>query len=451
MTNTNLRPYRSTTPKPPGLRVQSTGKALIALGVLLFAFVAYQLWGTALITSRAQSGLERDFAADVQEASSDDLVRDTLTKLETITVSTITSSTETVEVAETIETTTSASPFDNLTAEELAALGEITYKPQGEAIAQIIAENMFLDSIVVSGTTVADLRKGPGWYAESAALCSTGNAAIAGHRTTYGSPFGDIQRLKFGDTIQVNTSYGNCIYTVTQRFVVQPNETWVVQDQGDNRLTLTSCHPKYSAEQRYVVVAQLTETNVPYLPTQAEIAALIAATSVTTTTTEEVITTKEVITTEQSTEEVQVEVPVTCEDCEQANTVGSANGFGTGLDGEGKSELLSVILYGIIFFMVWFRVWQFAYMGWGWSSYTNMKGEFVAGFRNVAPTKAWRDTYTDGGAYTGHKWVTTPGHGRLENFSVRQWKLTAYAIGAIPMLVAAAFWFYHVDLMLPSY
>ncbi|MFL2696840.1 MAG: class E sortase [Acidimicrobiales bacterium] len=77
----------------------------------------------------------------------------------------------------------------------------------------------------VAGTSVADLRKGPGHYSESAALCSTGNAAIAGHRTTYDAPFGDIQNLAFGDEIQINTPYGNCIYMVVDKFIVEPKRT----------------------------------------------------------------------------------------------------------------------------------------------------------------------------------------------------------------------------------
>jgi len=408
MTNTNLRPYRPTAPKPH-TGAQTIGKLLISAGILLALFVVYQLFGTALITARAQSGLTNDLADAIEEAAADVHVQATLNKLETVTITETV--TETVETTETIETEISTSPFDDLTASELAEIEAVAYQPEGEAIAQIQAPQMGLDSIVVQGTSVADLRKGPGHYVDSAALCTSGNAAIAGHRTTYGSPFGDIANLAFGDEIYVHTAYGSCTYTVTQRFVVQPNETGVVKDQGDNRLTLTSCHPKYSAAQRYIVVAQLTESSAPYIPTQEEINELIATTTQTTVTSSQV-TTSEVVETEIETQ-VEVEVEVPCEDCEeaqspaqdtdQANTVGDSEGFGTGLDGEGTSELLAVILYGLIFFMVWYRVWLLA---------------------NSLKLRT---------AFIPHR------------------KLAAYAIGAIPMLVAMAFWFYHVDLFLPSY
>ena len=368
-----------------------TGLVLISSGVLLFLFAIYQLFGTALITAQAQKDLENDLDTVTEELASDEFIQNTFTKLETITVS------EEVERTETVETEVSSSPFDNLTAEGISALSNIVYKPQGEAIAQIVAPVMGLESIVVSGTAVSDLRKGPGHYTDSAALCSTGNAAIAGHRTTYGAPFGDIASLKFGDEIRVNTPYGNCIYTVTERFIVEPSDTWVVKDQGDNRLTLTSCHPKYSAAQRYIVVAKLTQTDVPYLPTQEEINELIAST------TETAIVSEEVTTTETVDRDVEVTTEVNETFRGEANTViektnMETEGFGEGLDGD-DGQLLAVILYGLVFFVLWYRIYRIA---------------------------------------------------NSENKG-KKFKYITYGVGVFPMLVAMGFWFYRVDLFLPSY
>ncbi len=368
-----------------------TGFVLISSGVLLFLFAIYQLFGTALITAQAQSSLENDLDTVTEELASDEFIQNTFMKLETVTIS------EDVERTETVETEVSSSPFDDFTAEEISALGNIVYKPQGEAIAQIVAPVMGLDSIVVSGTAVSDLRKGPGHYTDSAALCSTGNAAIAGHRTTYGSPFGDIANLKFGDEIRVNTPYGNCIYTVTERFIVEPSDTWVVKDQGDNRLTLTSCHPKYSAAQRYIVVAELTQTDVPYLPSQEEISALISST------TEITVVSEEVTTTETVEREVEVAREVTETIRDEANTVIEktttvTEGFGEGLDGD-DDQLLAVILYGLVFFAVWYRIYRIA---------------------------------------------------NSEN-KERKFKYITYGVGVFPLFVAMGLWFYRVDLFLPSY
>ena len=41
--------------------VGGVGKTLIATGLLLFGFVAYQLWGTGIETARAQNSLENEF------------------------------------------------------------------------------------------------------------------------------------------------------------------------------------------------------------------------------------------------------------------------------------------------------------------------------------------------------------------------------------------------------
>ncbi len=48
---------------------------------------------------------------------------------------------------------------------------------------------------------------------------------------------------------------------------MSPAQVEVVADQGDDRLTLTSCNPKYSARQRIVVAAALVEEPAPTPPT----------------------------------------------------------------------------------------------------------------------------------------------------------------------------------------
>ena len=58
-------------PKPPmdwRWWVGNVGKTLIATGLLMFGFVAYQLWGTGIETARAQNQLENEFDALLAEA-----------------------------------------------------------------------------------------------------------------------------------------------------------------------------------------------------------------------------------------------------------------------------------------------------------------------------------------------------------------------------------------------
>jgi sortase A len=122
-------------------------------------------------------------------------------------------------------------------------------------VARLEIPKMSLDEIVVSGVGTDDLKKGPGHYSQTPLPGEHGNAAIAGHRTTYGAPFFDIDNLKPGDDVIATTYAGRFVYKVTGTVVVPPSEISVLDDTPDNRITLTSCDPKYSATNRIIVTA----------------------------------------------------------------------------------------------------------------------------------------------------------------------------------------------------
>jgi sortase A len=48
--------------------------------------------------------------------------------------------------------------------------------------------------------------------------------------------------------------------------IVDPTQTEVLDDVGDNRLTLTACHPKFSASERIIVFATLQGEPKPAPP-----------------------------------------------------------------------------------------------------------------------------------------------------------------------------------------
>jgi sortase A len=133
-------------------------------------------------------------------------------------------------------------------------------------VAQIRIPHIGVDKIVVQGISREDLRKGPGHYPDTPLPGQKGNAAIAGHRTTYGAPFGDLDQVENGDRIFVRTVQGNFTYVVYDaRHVVSPTDVSVL-DPDPNRpgvLTLTTCTPKFSAAQRLVVRAALQEDPLP--------------------------------------------------------------------------------------------------------------------------------------------------------------------------------------------
>jgi len=127
----------------------------------------------------------------------------------------------------------------------------------GDALTRIKIPTIGVDVVVVEGTTASALRAGAGHYPQTPLPCESGNVGIAGHRTTYGKPFANIDRLAPGDTIILDTPVGSCAYEVSRPpFVTTPNDLSVVaNDPTTKTLTLTSCHPKGSASHRIVVRA----------------------------------------------------------------------------------------------------------------------------------------------------------------------------------------------------
>jgi sortase A len=132
--------------------------------------------------------------------------------------------------------------------------------PDGQGIGRIRIPKIGVSYVVVKGTSVGDLRKGPGAYPQTPLPGAPGTVAFAGHRTTYGAPFRHIDRLRKGDAITVTMPYGRFTYSVERRRIVDPNAIWVIDRVGYSRLVLTACHPLYSAAQRIVVFARLVRS-----------------------------------------------------------------------------------------------------------------------------------------------------------------------------------------------
>lgn len=127
----------------------------------------------------------------------------------------------------------------------------------GEAVARIEIPAIGVDQIVVEGVDPESMRRGPGHYPHTPLPGESGNAAIAGHRTTYGAPFHRLDELELGDEILVTTLRGRFRYTMIDLQVVEPDDVTMLDDHGDDRLTLTTTNPKYSVAERLVVSARL--------------------------------------------------------------------------------------------------------------------------------------------------------------------------------------------------
>ncbi|MBN2176296.1 MAG: class E sortase [Demequinaceae bacterium] len=106
---------------------------------------------------------------------------------------------------------------------------------------------------------------GIGHYPNTTLPGGWGNFAVAGHRTTFGKPFERIEELQIGDTIVVRTESAWYVYRITETHIVRPSFDAAIApvpgekfvEPNGRYITLTTCHPKYSASQRYVVYGVL--------------------------------------------------------------------------------------------------------------------------------------------------------------------------------------------------
>lgn len=127
----------------------------------------------------------------------------------------------------------------------------------GQALGRIQIPAADADFVLVKGSAPGDLRRGPGVYDGSPLPGSPGTVAIAGHRTTYLSPFRHLDRLKPGDSITIDMPYARFRYRVERRRIVSPEDVSVIRRVRFDQLVLSACHPLFSARQRIVVFARL--------------------------------------------------------------------------------------------------------------------------------------------------------------------------------------------------
>lgn len=134
----------------------------------------------------------------------------------------------------------------------------------GQSLTRIEIPKLGVNVVVVQGIDETSLKAGAGHYPETPLPCNVGDVAIAGHRTTYGKPFANIDRLAPGDEIILKTPIGACVYRVSQApFAVLPTDWSVVANTpGQFTLTLSACHPKGSASHRLIIKAAMVSSDL---------------------------------------------------------------------------------------------------------------------------------------------------------------------------------------------
>ena len=139
---------------------------------------------------------------------------------------------------------------------------------RGKGLAVLdIPRIQLVNKVIVEGVGRDELRKGPGHVPSTVPPGQPGTFGVSGHRTTYGAPFYRLDELEKGDTITVVTRDAIYTYTVTRTAIVRPTDTQVLDNvRGSNgklkaTITLTTCHPRYSARQRLIVFGDLSDTS----------------------------------------------------------------------------------------------------------------------------------------------------------------------------------------------
>ncbi len=226
-----------------GLR--GTGQTLITAGLVILLFVVYELWVTNIFAhekqAKAHSQLEKEWAQGKDPLPQDD-------------------------------------PRLVLPGGKQATI------PIGSGIANLYIPRLGPDYhfTIVEGTDDGSLEKGPGHYVGTALPGQIGNFAVAGHRVGKGEPFLNLDHLKPGDAVVVETKSSWYIYRVKGNAqtgdlsdrgtdgipgqeIVSPSQSAVIlpvpdhpgQKPTEKLMTMTTCHPKFTANQRMIVHAVL--------------------------------------------------------------------------------------------------------------------------------------------------------------------------------------------------
>lgn len=235
------------------------GWLMVAGGVVIALYLVYSLYYTGVATEAAQRDLlerwERDVGGVVEPMAAGDR--------------SATTESPAAEPSAQPSDPPSATPAPEPAAEPAPgpppapgeAVAVLAFARPGDDEPLVVPDPLF----VVEGVSVEELKRGPGHYTGTAMPGQAGNFAVAGHRTTYGHPFFDLDELRAGDEVHVTDRGGRrWVYSVVRQEIVDPADVRVIAPDplgtGRPTLTLTTCHPRFSAAQRLVVFAELAGT-----------------------------------------------------------------------------------------------------------------------------------------------------------------------------------------------
>lgn len=133
----------------------------------------------------------------------------------------------------------------------------------GDPVGRLRVSKLGLNAIVVEGTDPGVLKRGPGRHRATSVPGAGRLTYVAGHRTTYGAPFADIDKLERGDRVLFEMPYGAFEYSVTGRRIVPATYVQALRSRGREELALQACWPRFFASQRIIVYARAVSVRLP--------------------------------------------------------------------------------------------------------------------------------------------------------------------------------------------
>ena len=247
------KPARST---PQSRRVLDAilglvGEILITAGLVLGLYVAWQLFYTDVLSGRTQSdALDKITWAEPVRVPA-------ITAGGTAAVGSQDPSVEVALIPEDLKVFSAAGAPVIAEPAEAATFATLHVPRWGTDYVKPVSEGTDRERVLD--------KLGIGHYTGTAMPGAVGNFAIAGHRTTYGKPFSDINTLQKGDSLVVQTESAWYVYTVTGSTIETPEYIAAIAPVPGKpgevptaaSITLTSCHPKFSAEKRFIVWGEL--------------------------------------------------------------------------------------------------------------------------------------------------------------------------------------------------
>lgn len=156
-------------------------------------------------------------------------------------------------------TTVEPAPAPSQPAAAQPAPKPVVKKPKTDTFIKIPAIDVLMP--VLKGMTNENLRYAAATFDNGVVPGGAGNYSLAGHRSyTYGRMFNRLNELAPGHLIEITVKQETFTYRVTESFVVNPEDTWVLKsDRSKSTITLVTCTPIRTATQRLIIKGELVQ------------------------------------------------------------------------------------------------------------------------------------------------------------------------------------------------